>query len=74
MRFALLGLAFVLGASAFAQSVRPLPIIDVHMHAVAADDQGPPPVAMCTPIAEFPAWDPAQPYGRAFMGMLKNPP
>lgn len=50
-----------------------LPIIDVHMHALPADHQGPPPVAMCTPFP-MPAWDPAVPYGEVFMGMLKNPP
>jgi len=50
-----------------------LPIIDVHMHALPADHQGPPPVAMCTPVPA-PVWDPAVPYGEVFMGMLKNPP
>ncbi len=27
-----------------------LPIIDMHLHAHAADEQGPPPLAICTPI------------------------
>lgn len=39
-----------------------LPIIDVHQHASAADSQGPPPLALCTPITAWPAWDPARPY------------
>jgi predicted TIM-barrel fold metal-dependent hydrolase len=57
----------------FAQG-RP-PIIDVHLHASGAADQGPPPLAMCTPIADFPAWDPAKSsYGQVFMGIFKNPP
>ena len=43
-----------------------LPIIDVHVHALGADAQGPPPLGMCTPIKEFPTWDPAQPYGATF--------
>ena len=51
-----------------------LPIIDVHLHAHPADGQGPPPVAICTPIDPFPTWDPAAPYGETFMGMLKDPP
>ena len=51
-----------------------LPIIDMHLHALAANAQGPPPVAVCTPIDPFPAWDPAQPYGATFMAMLKKPP
>jgi hypothetical protein len=49
------------------------PIIDMHLHALAADDQGPPPVAICTPINPFPAWDPAESYGATFMRMLKHP-
>jgi uncharacterized protein len=48
------------------------PIVDVHMHALAADDQGPPPLGMCTPL-EFPAWDPATPYGDVLIGQLKKP-
>ena len=51
-----------------------LPVIDMHVHALAADAQGPPPVAICTPIDPFPSWDPAQPYGATFMSMLKEPP
>lgn len=50
-----------------------LPIIDVHMHALPADHQGPPPVAMCTPLV-MPVWDPQVSYGDVFMAMLKNPP
>jgi hypothetical protein len=49
------------------------PIIDVHMHALAADAQGPPPLGMCTPFPQFPAWDPATPYGDQFIGQLKTP-
>ena len=51
-----------------------LPILDVHLHAMAADGQGPPPLALCTPFPELPAWDPAQPYGAAFVQLLKHPP
>ncbi|NNF38334.1 MAG: amidohydrolase [Gemmatimonadetes bacterium] len=50
------------------------PVIDMHLHAFGADAQGHPPLAMCTPVPEFPAWDPAVPYGQVFMGMVKNPP
>lgn len=50
------------------------PVIDMHLHALAATDQGPPPLAMCTPIPEFPAWDPATDYGALFVGMFKDPP
>jgi uncharacterized protein len=57
-----------------AQAQRPLPVIDVHLHAHAANSQGPPPVGICAPFPEFPAWDPAQPYGDSFGAMLKDPP
>jgi predicted TIM-barrel fold metal-dependent hydrolase len=49
------------------------PIIDVHMHALAADAQGPPPLAMCTPLPEYPAWNPATPYRDVFLARLKKP-
>lgn len=51
----------------------PLPVIDMHLHAFAADAQGPPPLAMCTP-AKRALWDQRGPYGQAFMGMFKQPP
>lgn len=51
-----------------------LPIIDMHLHALAADAQGPPPLGMCTPISPMPTWDPAEPYAKTFMALFKNPP
>lgn len=48
------------------------PILDMHLHALAADQQGPPPLAMCTPM-EFPAWDPREAWGEAFIAMHKEP-
>lgn len=72
MRTSILRILLVLsGASAGAQER--LPVIDMHLHALAADDQGPPPLAMCTPFSRFPAWDPAQPYGATFMALFKKP-
>lgn len=49
-----------------------LPVIDMHMHALPADAQGPPPLALCTPL-RLPAWDPATPFGELFMEMAKRP-
>lgn len=49
-----------------------LPIIDMHMHAFGADSQGPPPLAMCTPLL-LPAWDPQVPFGAFFMELAKQP-
>jgi hypothetical protein len=62
-------LLVVLAAPAYPQDQ--LPIIDMHLHALPANAQGPPPLAMCTPFDPFPAWDPSQPYGAVFMAMQK---
>jgi predicted TIM-barrel fold metal-dependent hydrolase len=40
---------------------------------MAADEQGSPPLAMCTPFDEFPAWDQRRPYSEIFMDRLKHP-
>ena len=50
-----------------------LPVLDVHLHALPVDHQGPPPVAMCTPFPSA-VWDQTRPYGEVFMSMLKDPP
>ena len=54
-------------------SSSPPPIIDMHMHALAADEQGPPPMGMCTPIGEFPEWDQRRSYGEIFQERFKKP-
>ncbi|HUU34747.1 MAG TPA: amidohydrolase family protein [Vicinamibacterales bacterium] len=66
--------AAVAAVAATAEAQEHLPVIDMHLHALAADSQGPPPVAMCTPLAPFPVWDPAGPYEATFMAMVKQPP
>ena len=55
-----------------AQTPRP-PIIDVHLHAAGAADQGPPPIALCMPFTTWPLWDQRQPYTTVFGAELKNP-
>lgn len=50
------------------------PIIDMHLHAHAADHQGTPPRAICAPFTEFPAWDPAHPWGVVFGEIQRDPP
>lgn len=50
-----------------------LPVIDMHLHALPADAQGPPPLAMCTPIDPMPTWDPARPFSDVFIGSMKDP-
>lgn len=49
------------------------PIIDMHLHADAADAYGPPPLGMCTPLTEIPAWDPREPYPPVFLRIFKQP-
>ena len=48
------------------------PVIDVHLHALPHTQQGPPPLAMCTPL-EMPVWDQAAPYSETFFRLLKEP-
>ena len=67
----------VAGAAVFAPAAsgqrQPEPIIDMHMHALAADEQGPPPMAMCTPFSDYAAWDPKTPYLDQFLARFKKP-
>lgn len=56
------------------QDHRPLPIIDMHLHALAADDNGPPPLALCVPLLpHMPPLDPRQDWVEVFIAALKNP-
>src|SRR5262245_30123564 len=50
------------------------PIIDMHLHASAADENGPPPLALCAPVPEYPVHDPRTPWGQIFIEWQKNPP
>lgn len=68
-RFILLVLAFVCAANAAAAQ----PVIDMHLHASAPDDQGPPPMAMCTPLVAMPVWDQRTSYPPQFLAMFKEP-
>ncbi len=60
-------------APAASSQRQPDPIIDMHMHALAADEQGPPPLGMCTPFPEYIPWDPRTPYPDLFISKLKKP-
>jgi len=64
-------LVIAFGSVATAQQ-RPLPIIDVHAHAVAATSQGPPPLAIC-PAGDL-VRDGDIEWRDAFMAVLKKPP
>ena len=67
-------LLILIAGRAEAQAKGNLPIIDMHLHAMAADEEGPPPLGLCTPMGEWRAWDQSRPYGDAWMEMLKKPP
>ena len=51
----------------------PPPIIDMHMHALPANAQGPPPLGMCTPFGAFPPWDRRKDYAEILMERFKQP-
>jgi predicted TIM-barrel fold metal-dependent hydrolase len=53
---------------------QPPRIVDVHLHALRATDQGPPPVAYCiSNEGGFPAWDGRRPWPEVFMAHSKKP-
>ncbi|MCG9973273.1 amidohydrolase family protein [Christiangramia crocea] len=52
---------------------QPLPVIDMHLHAIPVDMNGPPPVAICAPPTEMPVWDQSKPWGETFVGLAKQP-
>lgn len=59
-------------ASSAAQTVPP-PIIDMHMHAMRADDQGPPPLGVCQGDVQPPP-EAGRPSADTFLAWLKKPP
>ena len=50
----------------------PPPIIDMHLHALPADAQGPPPQVVCSPFEDLPYFDPAESYPDVFAGFAAN--
>ena len=68
----MLSVLAVASASARAQEPPP-PIIDVHLHAMRATDQGPPPLAFCLPLTAFPPAERGATWGETFLGFTKNP-
>lgn len=67
-------MALTVSASAALTAQEVQPVFDVHLHALAADGQGPPPVAICGPFQRFPTATPPKPYAATFMELLKDPP
>lgn len=65
-------LALIICTTLPAQEKKKLPIIDMHLHAVPADDQGPPPLSIGLPFRDWSANDPKNDYGATFIGALKT--
>lgn len=70
---ALVSILTVVASSALAAQQRTAPIIDMHLHALAADANGPPPMALCAPGLETPALDPRESWPQVFTTWAKNP-
>src|SRR5512138_2829829 len=51
---------------------RPLPVIDMHLHALHANDQGPAPITVGIPFRDFGVHDPKYDYRDAFTKALKS--
>ena len=58
--------------TSFAQLKKPLPIIDMHLHAIGINDNGPAPVNVGAPFRNFGSHDPIKPYGPNFIRILKT--
>ena len=71
MRVTTLALLLVVSPAA---AQKPLPVIDMHLHASVADANGPPPLALCVPVQEHAVHDPRKPWPATFMEWQKNPP
>lgn len=71
MKIRTLALMLLFAIPASAQN--PLPVIDMHLHASAADANGPPPLALCVPVLEHAARDTRRPWGDVFIEWQKKP-
>lgn len=49
------------------------PIIDMHLHAQRATDQGPPPLGLCMPVTRWPTVDTGSSWAEAFLAWQKEP-
>lgn len=70
---ALVPILIVAASSALAAQQRSAPIIDMHLHALGADANGPPPMALCAPGLGFPALDPRENWPQVFTAWAKKP-
>jgi len=68
-------LVALLTTAAVAQDAtqQPLPIIDMHLHALPAAAMGPPPLAFCVPTVQWPVWDQRREYAEIHLEWEKDP-
>jgi predicted TIM-barrel fold metal-dependent hydrolase len=64
----------LLAALSRALAETPPPIIDMHLHASAADANGPPPLGLCAPFPEFPLPGDDESWEIRFIAWQKKPP
>lgn len=57
-----------------ASGQKPLPVIDMHLHASPADANGPPPLGLCVSVREHVTHDPRRPWPEVFIEWQKKPP
>src|SRR5215213_6458820 len=60
------------GMQSISAQTRPLPVIDMHLHALHADAQGPPPISVGAPFRDLGIHDPKEDYRETFMKALKT--
>lgn len=71
-RISLWLICFCFADAMFSQTKKPLPVIDMHFHAMRANDYGPPPRVMPTPFRDLGYHDPKNNYGEAFTNVMQN--
>ena len=66
--------AIALQVSVATAQEAPPPIIDMHLHALPADAEGPPPQIICAPFERIPARDARVAWPEVFAGLAADPP
>jgi hypothetical protein len=63
----------ILAPANWAVAQKPLPIIDMHLHAINVDANGPVPTAIGRGNPGFPDFDPEKPWMQTFLDWMANP-
>lgn len=72
MRILIVLLLTILNLPGQSQPKRPLPVIDMHLHALGANDQGPAPISVGAPFRDLGINDPRDDFRKVFMQALKT--